>query len=123
MIRKFPNYIPTENKLRSIMYQVGAIMNSRPILPMSKDTCGLIPLAPGHFLIDRPMSYHSYHHVQYVLQSFWKSYYKDALNNQQTRYKNTFPESNLKENDMVILIDDNLPPLKLRTGIIMKTED
>lgn len=135
MTRKLLNYVPTENELRTIMYQVEAIMNSRPISPMSNDANDLIPLTPGHFLIGRPLiglntpsvlelnpnRLNSYQQLQHIIQSFWQSFYKDVLNNQQTRNKNKFPERNLKVDDLVILVDDNLPPLKWRTGIIVKT--
>lgn len=133
--KKIANYTPTENELRTIVCQIEAIINSRPISPMSNDANDVVPLTPGHFLVGRPLttfntpsvvhlnpnSLSAYHQQQHIIQNFWKSFHREYLNNLQTRNKNRFPERNLQVNDLVLLVDDNLPTLKWKSGIITRT--
>ncbi|XP_058816077.1 uncharacterized protein LOC131679383 [Topomyia yanbarensis] len=43
-------------ELKTVLYQVAAIMNSRPLTAVWSDPSVPQPLTPGHFLIGRPMT-------------------------------------------------------------------
>ena len=45
----------TYDKFYSIFTQVGSIVNSRPLMPLTEDSDDLEILTPGHFLICRPL--------------------------------------------------------------------
>ncbi|XP_028042718.1 uncharacterized protein LOC114252441, partial [Bombyx mandarina] len=46
----------TIEELQTLFAQVEAILNSRPLGPLSASPDGLLPLSPGHFLIGRPLT-------------------------------------------------------------------
>ncbi|XP_046406292.1 uncharacterized protein LOC124171197 [Ischnura elegans] len=76
----------TYEELNTLVIQVEACVNSRPLTPMSNDPNDLIPLTPGHFLNGQPLtlmpepnlillqlnSLSPWQQVQQLLQSFWK---------------------------------------------------
>ncbi|GFX94050.1 integrase catalytic domain-containing protein [Trichonephila clavipes] len=43
-------------ELVTLVTQIEACLNSRPLTPMSNDPQDLQPLTPGHFLIGAPMA-------------------------------------------------------------------
>nr|XP_029715673.1 uncharacterized protein LOC115259283 [Aedes albopictus] len=90
------NYNYTFEELSTLLAQVAACMNSRPISAISDDPADLQPLTPAHFLIGRPLdalpevnhleqqisSLSRWNYVQRVAQDFrarWQSEYVLAL--------------------------------------------
>ncbi|KAH8367493.1 hypothetical protein KR084_008268, partial [Drosophila pseudotakahashii] len=43
-------------ELRTLLCHIGAVINSRPLLPLSKGPADLDVLAPAHFLTGGPLS-------------------------------------------------------------------
>lgn len=84
----------TFEELSTILTQIEAILNSRPLLPLSSDPTELNVLTPGHFLIgnslvsfpERDVSEHKENRLNrwqrctQVQQLFWKRWSKEYLN-------------------------------------------
>lgn len=124
----------TFEELSTIVTQVEACMNSRPICPLSDDPTDLTPLTPGHFLIGGPLvalpqmdlentpmnRLSRYQHLTKMIQHFWHRWSAEYLPSLNPRSKwwqdNSTP---LKEGTMVLLKDDVHPPLKWPLGRIV----
>lgn len=122
----------TFEQLSSLFAQVEAILNSRPITPLSADPTDLYPLCPGHFLIGKPLTslpsptlteinpnrLRKYEQIEQIRQQFWERWRTEYLNELQQRSKWRINQGKLAEGDMVVLKEANLPPLKWRMGRI-----
>lgn len=123
----------TYEELYTVLTQVEACLNSRPLTPQSNDPNDLNPLTPGHFLTggsltalpqpdlgDLPRNrLNRYQHLQQMLQHFWQRWQKEYLCQMQVRNKwSKSVKSQLAPGTMVIIRDDDLPPLKWRIGRI-----
>lgn len=118
----------------SILTQVEAVLNSRPLIPISSDPADLEVLTPGHFLIGRPLTavpqrdlttsktnyVRRYQHMQQIFQQFWTRWSKEYLHTLQQRSKWQFDKDpQLKLGSMVLLKEDNVPPLCWPLGRII----
>ncbi|XP_033212408.1 uncharacterized protein LOC117170002 [Belonocnema kinseyi] len=56
LVRTVGNSVLTYEQLKTYVVEFKAILNSRPISPMSSDPNDLRPLTPGHFLIGGPLT-------------------------------------------------------------------
>jgi hypothetical protein len=111
-------------ELTTILTQVEACLNSRPLVPMiSMDGEGVEALTPGHFLIGKPLCalpeqpstsksptlLKRWQLCQYLTQHFWKRWSSEYLNTLRKFYKWHHPKRNLEPGDVVILREDDLP--------------
>lgn len=126
----------TFEELYTIFTQIESCLNSRPISPMSNDPSDLSPLTPGHFLIGEPLTaipqsdlldvpsnrLTRYQHLTQLKQHFWSRWSREYLCQLQQRSKwarmKTGPELH---GALVILKDDNVPPMQWRMARIMDT--
>ncbi|XP_057671251.1 uncharacterized protein LOC130902981 [Diorhabda carinulata] len=120
----------TFEQLYTILTEVEAILNSRPLSPLSDSPHVLHPLTPSHFLIGRssnaapePNITHlprnrlsMYQHLAQVKQHLWKRWNKQYVSELQTRTKWKFNYDSLKANTLVLLKEDNQPPMKWKLG-------
>ncbi|XP_071579548.1 uncharacterized protein [Temnothorax nylanderi] len=125
----------TTEELMTVTTQAEACLNSRPITPMSADPADLEALTPGHFLIGAPLNalpepslldvnlnrLSRWQLLQQQLQMFWKRWSREYLSELQTRAKWKQKQNNLQIREMVLLKDDQLPPLKWSLGRIIET--
>jgi len=100
----------TYEELSTILCQVEACLNSRPITPLSSDPADIQPLTPGHFLITTPLNQlpeedltdvkvnrlHRWQHLQQLHQQFWRRWSKEYLNQLQQRVKWRREQRNIK---------------------------
>ena len=114
--------ILTFEELSTLFAQVEGILNSRPLIPMTNDPNDLQVLTPGHFLIGEPlislpdtesapeMNLRSRWTVtQQKLNSFWKQWHRNYLQELQKRVKWKRPIEDLKIDDMVLVRNNNFP--------------
>ncbi|XP_054746106.1 uncharacterized protein LOC129250509 [Anastrepha obliqua] len=123
----------SHDELHTIVCQAEAIVNSRPLTPISSDPNDLRSLTPGHFLIGRALltvpeptiasstMLGRYQIIQYIQQQFWRRWQEDYLKELQKRSKWNTALPDLKVNDLVLLKDELLPPLKWAMGRITAT--
>ena len=124
----------TYEELETVMIGIEAILNSRPLTPMSSDPNDLSAITPGHFLIGEPLTSIPDPHksddkltiaqrwelVSRLKHDFWKRWSHEYLSELQYRRKWKTESDNLKENDMVIVKDENLPVMQWPIGRVNK---
>lgn len=119
----------------TLLTQIEAILNSRPLSPLSTNPEDLNPLTPGHFLILRPLvsliderlidvkvgRLSRYQLVQQVVQNFWNRWRKEYLN--ELQYTNgTREPSNIQPGSLVIVKEDNVPPCRWKLARVCSLE-
>jgi len=126
------NVLFTFEELSTVLTQVEACLNSRPLTPLSSDPTELQPLTPAHFLVRDSMTsvpdfdvtdiqfnkLNRWRLIQRVLQDFWRRWATEYIADLQSRVKWKKEQSNLQVGDIVILRNENLPPLKWKLGRI-----
>ncbi|XP_052738240.1 uncharacterized protein LOC128198203 [Bicyclus anynana] len=120
----------TYEEFSTVLAQIEAILNSRPISPLSSNSSDLLPLTPAHFLIGRPLTAPAsedltttpshrltrYHRIEQLRQHFWQRWSKEYVSELQTRTKWKSPSRDITEDMLVLIKEDNSPPLKWRLG-------
>lgn len=133
LLRVVGSSILTFEELATVFCKIEAVLNSRPLCPLSSDPNDLEALTPGHFLIGRPLnalpeypytevnSYRlsRYQLLQQISQSFWKRWSLEYLHILQQRLKWTDRTDPPSIGDLVLVKDANLPPLRWRRGRIL----
>ena len=116
----------TFEEVTTLLTQVEAVLNSRPLVPSPSDDNGIEALTPCHFLIGRPLesipdsssSYGSLsiirrcHLVQALVHHFWKMWSTEYLVTLRKRNKWHSRHRNVCIRDIVIVQEDNLIPSK-----------
>ncbi|XP_067214187.1 uncharacterized protein [Linepithema humile] len=119
----------------TLLTQIEACLNSRPIAPLSDDPSDLTSLTPGHFLVGGPLvtipeeslldlketRLNRWQRVQRMYEQFWRIWSKDYLHSLQQRHKWQYTQVNLKPNEIVLVRNDLLPPSKWELGRVMST--
>lgn len=124
----------TYEELYTLLVQIEACLNSRPLCAMSNDATDLNVLTPGHFLIGVPLTslpetdvtdvavnrLTRHQLLTQMRQHFWKRWSTEYLTQLQQRVKWTHPSNaDIRVNALVLLRDDNAPPLQWRLGRII----
>lgn len=119
----------------TVLSQIEAILNSRPISPLSNDSSDPQPLTPAHFLIGQRLTtipdedylripenrLSKFKRLQRMVQHFWARWSKEYISElqQRTKWKQQFP-SILKPGCIVLIKEDGLPPLKWQLGVVQE---
>lgn len=133
LVRVLGNCNLTYEELNTTLTQIEAVLNSRPLSPLSSDPDDCTPLTPGHFLIGRPLTClperdyqcHSSNHltryqrIEQLRQHFWSRWSKEYIAELQQRVKWRTTKNSLKVDTLVVVKEDNLPPLKWKLGRIV----
>lgn len=120
-------------EMYTLLIQIEAVINSRPLIPLSNDPSDFSCLTPGHFLIGDSLlsitepSLANVHinrlsrwqRVEQIRHHFWTRWSKEYLSQLQQRSKwKTNTATNLAQGQLVIIREDNLPPLHWLMGRI-----
>ncbi|XP_039511744.1 uncharacterized protein LOC120467053 [Pimephales promelas] len=127
----------THEVLTTLMAEVAAIMNARPLIPVSSDPESLLILTPATLLTLKTGStpppppsgsYQEAHlireewkRVQGLADTFWNRWKHEYLKTLQLRHKWQGKRQNLQEGDIVLLKDNQAKRNQWPTGIITKT--
>lgn len=123
----------TFEELTTFLAQTKAVLNSRPLFPMSDDPNDWSVLTPFHFLIGRSglavpePSYNEekigrlsrWQHIQFMQQHFWSRWSREYLHHLQGRQKWNSSVKKIDAGALVLLLDENLPPQQWRRGRII----
>ncbi|XP_065355117.1 uncharacterized protein LOC135949468 [Calliphora vicina] len=115
----------TYEEFQTILIEVEAILNSRPLTPRSDDPNDGEALTPAHMIIGssllslpdenlidcKNLNYlKRWQLVTYLKQQFWMQWLRDYVLNLQQKSKWFKPCANIEEGRLVIVHEDNLPP-------------
>lgn len=128
------NFKYTFEEFSTLLSRIESCLNSRPLSPMSQDPSDFSALTPGHFLIGSPILApidpqideplisirNRWQRLKAVHQHFCSRWKTEYLKELQKRVKWQKPEDNLKENSLVVIKDENLPPNSWRLGRVEK---
>ncbi|XP_029054752.2 uncharacterized protein LOC114882037 [Osmia bicornis bicornis] len=124
----------TFEQFNTFVIETEAILNSRPLTPLSTDPNDPSALTPGHLLIGNSLTCPAetdfrttptnrlshWQHIQKVKQDFWSRWHKEYIHQLNVRQKWTTGSHNIKEGTVVVLKEDNLPPLCWHLGRIQQ---
>lgn len=131
--RVLGNAAMTFEEFYTLLVQIEAILNSRPLFPMSSDPNDLQPLTPAHFLVGRTITafpdpdftainenrLSRYQRVQQLQQHFWERWNKEYISELQQRTKWKTTQTQLLEGALVLVKEDNLPAMKWKLGRVI----
>lgn len=133
LVRVLGTHNPTYEELSTVLCRIEAVLNSRPMTPMTSSPLDLDYLTPGHFLIgqpllavpDRAVSEEQHVATRWKLlhqchQAFWRRWSAEYLSSLQTRTKWCVDRPNIEVGNMVVVKDSQSPPLQWRIGRITK---
>lgn len=118
----------------TLLCQIEALLNSRPLFAHSSDPQDFEVLTPGHFLINRPLiavpepTYEDipsnrlsrWQRIQQLREHFWKRWSQEYVTELQVRGKWLKKSPNVRPDTIVLIKDDNLPPQCWKMGRIVK---
>ncbi|XP_048004785.1 uncharacterized protein LOC125240764 isoform X1 [Leguminivora glycinivorella] len=120
--------------LYSTLTYIEALLNSRPLTPLSSDQNDLLPLTPGHFIIGRSMTaipeedltsrtrlVDRYQKIQQLRQHFWARWQLEYISELQIRTKwRQSTNGQLEIGTLVVIKDKQQPPIKWLLGRIQR---
>ncbi|XP_062711022.1 uncharacterized protein LOC134289037 [Aedes albopictus] len=131
-VRVLGSRLVAYDDMETLLAQIECCLNSRPLTPMSEDPSDLDPLTPGHFLVGSALKavpdvsvlsvpYNrltQWQQTQKAFQDIWNRWHLEYLATLQPRAKWCNPPVKIDRNRLVIIKDENLPPLQWPTGRI-----
>jgi len=119
-------------EMSTILTQIEACLNSRPLCQIPSDPKVPQALTPGHFLIGGPLmaladadysnvpinKLSRWQFVQRYTQRLWKKWSKDYLHQLQQHHKWPTESNNIQRETVVLIKDDHTPPLQWKLGVI-----
>ncbi|XP_039297947.1 uncharacterized protein LOC120354643 [Nilaparvata lugens] len=129
------NHVLNFEDMTTFAAQIEAILNSRPLVPLTEDPQDLQYLSPGHFLVGRPLTALPFHcppttHVdnrcrwkllQKITRELWDRWSKEYLVTLQRKHKWLTESDNLTVDTMVLLKDLNSAPSTWKLARIIET--
>lgn len=116
-------------ELLTVLTQIESVLNSRPLCALSDQPHTI--LTPAHFLnttplqslpaceVDASVSLHNRKRLlDSLVQSYWKKWHVDYLHTLQLRQKWNTPDISIRPGLLVLIHQDDSPPLRWPTGIV-----
>lgn len=135
MARVIGGQILTYEELNTLAVQIEAVLNSRPLCPISSDPNDLTALTPGHFLTLEPLTsipdvdlshlnlsrLSRWQLVQQMHRDFWKRWKTEYLHtfHQRSKWSKTHRFDPAEVGSLVLIKDELLSPLKWSLGRIV----
>lgn len=125
----------TFEEYSTVLHQVEAMVNSRPIAPLPDDPYTLNALTPGHFLIGEALvripdeeDYRSvptnrltrWSLLQQMTQHLWDRWHEEYLTTLINRTKWLTEKRNFQVGDLVVVKEDNVPPMRWKLGRVQE---
>ena len=110
----------TDEELQSALCRAEALLNSRPLTPLSTDPSDELPLTPAHFLVGHIRTevdvsldgarghLKRWRLVQQMTAVFWKRWQREYVLSLQARTKWRSPQKDLAEGDVVMMADSSV---------------
>lgn len=131
--RVLGNALVTFEEMCTVLTQIEAILNSRPLTPLSSDPNDLSVLTPSHFLIGKSLTaipgadyqeiaenrLSRFQLLQKLQQHFWTRWKREYISQLQSRVKWKTQQAKVQINDLVVIRNDNAPPLQWELGRIV----
>lgn len=125
----------TYEELTTVVVQIEAILNSRPMTQLTSDPNDLTALTPAHFLVGRELiappepslvevkasSVSRWQNIRRQKQIFWTRWSAEYLNELQPRGKWYKAKLTIKPGMLVVLREENVAPQQWRMGRILQT--
>ncbi|KAJ8971866.1 hypothetical protein NQ317_008542 [Molorchus minor] len=122
-------------KAELTLISIEALLNSRPLCWLSNDPTDPLPLTPAHFLTLTPLKSLPANDLSnqnvnllsrkelldQLVQSFWNRWRVEYLNSLQIRQKWNTPSCPVTKGTLVLIMQDNIPPLQWPLGLIEET--
>ncbi|CAK1583774.1 unnamed protein product [Parnassius mnemosyne] len=131
--RVIGNSTLTYEEMSTLLTQIEACLNSRPMTSITDDKGEYFALTPSHFLVGEPLipaPDHQYdtsinllrrwHLCQRMIQDFWKQWSQEYLTHFMHRYKWAHSNPEPKIGDVVLVRETDLPPARWLLGRIVK---
>lgn len=117
----------------TLLVEIEAVVNSRPLWSIPTNTDDYDPLTPGHFLVFRALNtlpepspmhiptnrLNHYQFLQRLLTDFWKVWSKQYIQTLQTRKKWFDTQPNVQRGQVVLVSEDNEAPTQWALGRVM----
>lgn len=124
----------TFQELNTIFIIIEGILNSRPLIPLACNPNDDQPLTPAHFLINGPivalpepqvpdLEKHPVQRLNQILsakQSFWRRWSQEYLKTLQQRHKWKNDQSSPLVNDLVLLVEKDIAPIRWKIGKVIQ---
>nr|CAH7716528.1 unnamed protein product [Callosobruchus chinensis] len=119
---------------QTLLIRIEAVLNSRPLSPMSASPDDLTPLMPSHFLIGKQAvslpepsvssipenCLSNYQLLLRLYEHFWLRWSREYISELQLRQRWKQNHGQLEKGQLVLVKDDNLPPTRWRLGRVEK---
>lgn len=125
----------TYEEMNTLLVQIEAVLNSRPLCPLTEDPEDFTAITPAHFLIgealvtipepsliEKKVSHLSrWQLIRQTFESFWNHWQKDYLQRHQSIYKWNRTSDQITTGTLVLVVDERYPPSKWPLGRILET--
>lgn len=124
----------TFEEYSTLLANIEAVLNSRPLTPLTNNPNDFTVLTPSHFLVGdsllQPPQYNvlnvadnrlsRWQHLQKLRQQLWLRWQREYLQELQKRAKWHLPGAPIELDMLVLLIEDNVSPLQWALGRIIE---